>query len=528
MRHMRNMKLLDREAFLREAWTPYPAAESDWSDVGDYLANPHHSATAARVCGRLARRESWNDPSDESDESDSSNSSDSSDPRGSRGAWRLVSNGASLALTFSADACWLEPGPDPNSNSNFNSDSDLDSAPDFRRGGSGVVFSETMLREGDLVCVSVVRASMSSMMPAFVEASGVGREEISVLADGCLLLVPVLTEKISSRRSSECSSGRFDVQRSKLWAEFLSEIRAFFVSRGFIEALTPTLDPSPGTEPFLEPFATMWEIGSRRRELFLPTSPEFHLKKMLVRGWTRVFEFKTCFRNGEIGAHHQPEFLMLEWYRAYRGLDAIADDVEDLIATLWQRFHGSAAAQAPSQRLTRTTMAELFARKLEGFRLTPSTSRAELMELAIRHGVAVSESDDWDDVFFRLFLEKVENDLGANEPLLVRGYPPSQAALSRIGPDGFADRFEVYWRGLEIANAFHELNDPVGNETRFREDAEKKRVLGKKPVPVDEELIDSLYEGMPPSGGIALGLDRLFMALFGFETIEETRAFPLL
>ena len=100
--------------------------------------------------------------------------------------------------------------------------------------------------------------------------------------------------------------------------------------------------------------------------------------------------------------------------------------------------------------------------------------------------------------------------------------------MSRIGPDGFADRFEVYWRGLEIANAFHELNAPLGNETRFREDAEKKRVLGKKPVPVDEELIDSLYEGMPPSGGIALGLDRLFMALFGFETIEETRAFPLL
>lgn len=519
------MKHLDREAFLREAWVPYPAAEPDWSDVGDYLANPRHSVTAAvtaiaRVCGRLARCESWDDPSHSGH---SGHSSDSSNPSNSdpSGAWRLVSNGASLALTFSAEARWLEPSPDPNS--------EPDSDSGFCRDGSGVVFSEDMLHEGDLVCVSVVRMSVSpAPASALAGVSDAGQKEISIVADGCLLLAPALTKK-TSRRSSGC----FDVQRSKLWAEFLAEIRSFFVGRGFIEAMTPTLVPSPGTEPFLEPFATTWEIGSRRRELFLPTSPEFHLKKMLVRGWTRVFEFKTCFRNGEIGAHHQPEFLMLEWYRAYRGLEAIADDVEGLIATLWHRFHESTAVQVPSpssrmRRMERTTMVELFARKLGGFRLTPFTSQAELTELAVRHGVAVSESDDWDDIFFRLFLEKVESDLGANEPLLVRGYPPSQAALSRIGPDGFADRFEVYWRGLEIANAFHELNDPVGNETRFREDAERKRALGKRLVPVDEELIASLYEGMPPSGGIALGLDRLFMALFGFKMIEETRAFPLL
>ncbi len=313
----------------------------------------------------------------------------------------------------------------------------------------------------------------------------------------------------------------FHVARSKAWADYLQAIREFFGEHGFIDVQTPTLVPSPGTEPFLEPFATAWTLGSKTQNLYLPTSPEFHLKQLLSRGWSRIFELKTCFRNGELGAHHQPEFLMLEWYRAYANLEAIAGDVETLLQTLSLKF----SREVP--RLLRTTVSDLFARHYSGFELTPQTSALDLRELATLNDVEWSLSDSFDDLFFRLFLEKIEPTLGMNGPLLVSDYPPSQAALSRIGAHGFAERFEIYWRGLEIANAFHELNDPAENEKRFAGDALKKYELGQVPVPRDENLMRALKTGMPPSGGIALGVDRLFMALFGLETIAQTRAFPL-
>jgi lysyl-tRNA synthetase class 2 len=392
------------------------------------------------------------------------------DPSG-RG-WKLTSAGCTLSLRFADGIAWLKAQK------------------------KHIKFITQFLLDGDWVCVRLGAPTPDGV-----------RE-----ADAILLLAPAL--------EAPPSDEKFDVRRSRLWAEYLEALRSFFVSRGFIEAMTPTLVQSPGTEPFLEPFSTSWKFGSTRREFFLPTSPEFHLKKMLTRGWTKVFELKTCFRNGEISEHHQPEFLMLEWYRAFANLDSIAKDVGELVASLSRRFGREAV------ELRRVTMAELFQTRL-GFNLTPATTREELVRLAQGLNISIRDDDSWDDIFFRVFLEKIEGDLGADGPLLVRGYPPSQAALSRIGPDGFADRFEVYWRGLELANAFHELNDPDENEKRFRDDARKKLELGRRSVPVDEELIAGLKTGMPPSGGIALGVERLFMALFDLPTIAEARAFPI-
>lgn len=356
-----------------------------------------------------------------------------------------------------------------------------------------VPFSSTLLAEGDLIAARVAETGDPTIF------------------DRMLLLAP----------GGPAALGDFTVGRSKEWMAFVATIRSHFTSRDFIEATTPTLVPSPGTEPFLDPFVTTWEIGSERRDLYLPTSPEFHLKKMLAAGWPRLFELKTCFRNGEIGIHHQPEFLMLEWYRAFATLDRIADDVEELFGTLSRAFGTSIP------RLERTTVSRLFERAFPGFVLKPSTTREELADLAKRESIPISSDDGFDDVFFRLFLEKIEPTLGVSGPLLVRGYPPSQAALSRLGADGFADRFEVYWRGLEIANAFHELNDPGENEARFAIDAAKKASLGKPAVPRDETLVRAIHRGLPPSGGIALGVDRLFMALLGVEDIAATRAFPI-
>lgn len=318
---------------------------------------------------------------------------------------------------------------------------------------------------------------------------------------------------------------RWSSENAKRWAEFVSATRAYFDSREFQEARTPTLVPSPGTEPFLDPFRTTTVFGSRHRGMFLPTSPEFHLKKLLVGGFTRIYELKDCFRNDEGGGHHQPEFLMLEWYRAYANLEAIAVDVDDLIQTLASVLGAPLDAPVPP-RLTHTTIRELFETYLD-FDLRPETPKEALLDLAAAHAVPVDSSDGWDDVYFRIFLSCIEPEMAKSPNLwLVRDYPPSQAALARIGPSGWADRFEIYWRGLEIANAFHELNDPEANVARFEKDRRERVRLGKDPVPADEELIRALYEGMPPSGGIALGMDRLYMAMFGVERIENTRAFP--
>lgn len=393
-------------------------------------------------------------------------------------SWSLSSAGKEIEILLKKDARWMSPlrvEGDP-------------SAPTV----------QSVLKDHDLVAL---------------ELTGIGNN--SWIVSRCALLAPALSPKPARPA--------IDVNRSRLWMEFIDFVRLFFRERGFIEALTPTLVPSPGTEPFLDAFETdvIFE-GERKGTYYLPTSPEFHLKKMLAAGWTKIFEIKTCFRNGEAGAHHQLEFQMLEWYRAYSTLDAIADDVEGLINALVRRFYNDAGELV----LERTTISELFSRAFPGFVLKPETTREELADLAEKNDVRILESDTWDEIFFRLFLEKIEPGLGKDAPVLVRDYPPSQAALSRIGCNGFADRFEIYWRGLEIANAFHELNDPEENVERFQRDAEVKKTLGKPAFPVDEELVDSLRFGMPPSGGIALGLDRLFMALMQVDSIEETRAFP--
>jgi len=395
-------------------------------------------------------------------------------------AWVLEAAGVSCAVGFANNCGWLEAQTGV--------------------AGESQIFDPALLRDGDLVCLKLERA---------VEGG-------PAKASACCLLVPA--------EGSYRLRSRFDFMRSKQWADFMAEVREFFRMRNFIEVQTPTLVPSPGTEPFLDPFSSLWENGREVRMTYLPTSPEFHLKKMLVAGWTRLFEFKPCFRNGELSSHHQPEFLMLEWYRAYAPLTAIGDDVEALLAWLSARLGSDVTHRPPP--LQRTTMARVFATAFPGFELRPDTSREELLALAKGAEVSVGRDDSWDEIFFRIFLEKIEPRLGEEGPVLLHGFPPSQAALARIGADGFADRFEIYWRGFEIANAFHELNDPKENENRFHHDAAKKAALGKPPVPFDKELVRALHYGLPPSGGIALGLDRLFMAFYGLNDLADARAFP--
>lgn len=304
------------------------------------------------------------------------------------------------------------------------------------------------------------------------------------------------------------------------FSQFLMQIKMHFSEKGFLECLTPTLVPGPGTEPFLDPFVTEFKMGKTQKKLYLPTSPELHLKKTLARGYGPVFEIKNCFRNGEISPHHEPEFLMLEWYRPFSNLEEIKIDLKDFLKEI------SGETQL---KFVEKTMAELFQEVL-GFTLTPKTTKNELLTLAQSLKLNSSESDSIDDIYNMLLIEKIEPAIGekysAYSPLILSRYPPFQAAYARIDEKGWADRFELYWKGVELANAFHEINDPVLQKVRMSSDLVKKNSTGRESVGLDEEFLHALEIATPPSGGIALGVERLFMVLTNAKSIQDFRIFP--
>lgn len=289
------------------------------------------------------------------------------------------------------------------------------------------------------------------------------------------------------------------------WPRFLQSVRDFFKSEKFQEVHTPTLVQSSGAETHLDPFTTKF----KNETYYLPTSPEFHLKKLLSMGLTQIFEIKNCFRQDEVSNTHNPEFTMLEWYRGYAGIEEIIDDVKGLLKYVGEQTQTDVVS-----------MKDLFLRHV-GFELTPQTTRDELKLISEHH----QETDTWSDVFFRIFLEKIEPQIGQERPVIVRDFPPHLSALARINERGWADRFEVYWRGLELGNAYDELNDPLECEKRLRLWNEEKQVLGKSIVPLSTELLNALKAGMPPSGGIAMGLERLFMATHHLNDIHKIKFF---
>lgn len=313
---------------------------------------------------------------------------------------------------------------------------------------------------------------------------------------------------------------KIDLEILKKWNLFEKTLMNFFWEKEFLQLRTPSLVTCPGTEPSLDVFSTTLKVGSLTKKLFLPTSPEIHLKKALALGADKIFEVARVYRNGEITERHQPEFLMLEWYRAFSTLRRIQEDVVDLVHYLADQLK----LKRPESIQT-FSVAELF--KIHcGFNLKPDTQIPELKELAKMLDVDVRSAETIDDYFFLIFMEKIESQLPSNDLVFVKDYPPYQAALARLTPSGWGDRFEVYWKGLELGNAFHELNDPKIQRLRSQEDLEKKAQMGKEMIELDEEFFQCLEAGMPPSGGIAMGVERLFMSLFDIDDIKQVQVFP--
>lgn len=312
----------------------------------------------------------------------------------------------------------------------------------------------------------------------------------------------------------------------------LALLRSFFSARDFVEWPTPRLVASPGLEVHLQGFVTHYldEQGQSRR-FYLPTSPEFSLKKALCAGMERIYEICRCFRNGgETGPLHQCEFTMLEWYRAYEDYRAIMTDVEELGIYLKEELESSNFSSFRGKQIDwrppwpRTSLQEAFSQYC-GVDLERGVEDLEYFQAEARRllGESVVEAQDFDSLFFQLFLSFIEPQLGLKKPEIIYDYPISMAALAarKPGQPKFAERFEVYVAGVELANGFTELNDPVEQRERFLEALREKTKRGYAQVPIDEQLLQELGYGMPPAAGIALGFERLLMALTGSQQIDD-------
>jgi len=320
----------------------------------------------------------------------------------------------------------------------------------------------------------------------------------------------------------------------------VAAIRRFFAERGFVEVETPALQVSPGLEPHLEAFATsLTEPGAAARTRYLHTSPEFAMKKLLVAGVPRLFQLARCFRNGERSATHHPEFTMLEWYRAGAGYRELMADCEALLRAALAAagrplFTWRGNSADPARPWTYLSVDEAFRRfcNLDLLATAPdpeAPSLALLADAARPLGIAPHEGDSWEDLFFRVFLARIEPHLGLGAPAILYDYPISMAALARAKPEDprLAERFELYVAGLELANAFGELTDAAAQHRRFRADQEKKRQRYGTAYPIDDDFLAALAAGMPESAGIALGVDRLVMLASGAEHIEDVLWAPV-
>lgn len=328
-----------------------------------------------------------------------------------------------------------------------------------------------------------------------------------------------------------------------LRARLTRAIRAHFDGDGFLEVQTPALQVSPGMEPHLQPFAVeLRSPDGRKAQRYLHTSPEFAMKKLLVAGEPLIYQLAPTFRNAEGSDQHHPEFTMLEWYRAGAGYREVMTDCERLLRAVADAcgiavYRRSGAECDPFQDFERLSVAQAF-RRHAGLDLGPLWPRAgdpvpppaaPFHALARAAGVRTDDGDGWDDIFFRIFLERIEPKLGMGRPTILMDYPPHMAALSlvRPGPPDVAERFELYLCGLELANAFSELTDAAQQAARFRRDQAERRRLYGDVVPVDPDFLAALEHGMPPAAGIALGVDRLAMLAAGAERIEDVLWAPV-
>jgi lysyl-tRNA synthetase class 2 len=292
-------------------------------------------------------------------------------------------------------------------------------------------------------------------------------------------------------------------------ARVLAEIRAFFADEAFVEVQTPVRVRAPGVDAHVEAVKS----GGR----YLVTSPELALKRLLVGGMPRIFELARVLRADERGPLHEPEFTLLEWYRAFAGFEAVLADTERLVARVARSVRGRPELVLPDGRKLDARPPFLRLSVRDAFRRYAKIEDAS--ELALRD----------ESRYFELLVSRVEPELAQLErPVFLLDYPLSQAALARPSPSdpSVAERFELYAGGVELSNGYGELTDPLEQARRFRAERKTRRAAGRPTYPSDERFLAALREGMPPAGGNALGVDRLVMLVTGAASIADIVAFP--
>jgi lysyl-tRNA synthetase class 2 len=319
-----------------------------------------------------------------------------------------------------------------------------------------------------------------------------------------------------------------------------ASIRGHFQAQGFVEVECGALVVSPGNETHLHAFETR-AVGpdGASRPLYLHTSPEFASKKLLAAGEEKIFDFARVFRNRERGRLHAPEFTMLEWYRAR---EEYAKVIEDSLALLRlaadvtgaKALRYREAACDPRSPADWLTVADAFTH-LAGIDLMATLSpdgigdASALRTRARRGGIDVADDDDWSDMFSKILTLRVDPRLGMERPCILYEYPVCEAALARVSPRDarVAERFELYACGVELANGFGELTDPVQQRARFEHDMARKEKLYGVRYPLDEDFLSALSL-MPPASGVALGFDRLVMLATGAPNINDVLWTPLM
>lgn len=286
-----------------------------------------------------------------------------------------------------------------------------------------------------------------------------------------------------------------------------------------MEVDTPAMSHATVTDIHLHTFQTEF-VGpgyADGSKLFFMTSPEFHMKRLLAAGSGCIYQINKAFRNEENGRYHNPEFTMLEWYRVGFDHHKLMDEMDDLLQLVLK----CGAAQRMTYK--QAFIDVLGVCPLEG-------SMTELKAAASKLGLSdiAEPEEDRDTLLQLLFSVGVENKIGQDVPAFVYDFPASQAALAKINPQDHrvADRFEVYFKGIELANGFHELDNPKEQLARFEQDNAKRIEMGLKPQPIDYHLISALEAGLPDCAGVALGIDRLIMLALGCDHIDQVTAFP--
>jgi len=307
-----------------------------------------------------------------------------------------------------------------------------------------------------------------------------------------------------------------------LRARVLQEIRRFFAERAVLEVETPLLCHGIGTDPQLDFFTTAYCLPPLRQTLFLQTSPEFAMKRLLAAGSGSIYQICKAFRNGESGRFHNPEFTILEWYRLGFSLPQLMDEITELVAVL---FAGKGLK--PAQRISYQAVFQQHT-GLDPLVFSCRDYRAYAVDKHSPEAVELCGDDHalWLDF---IFSHKVQPYLGDNALCLVYGYPACQSSLARLNMQNpkITDRVELFINGVELGNGFYELTDAVEQDRRFNEEI-STRQQRRLPAPLkDKHLVAALDAGLPDCSGIAIGLDRLLMLLSGSASINEVLAFPV-